>query len=350
MTAVASTLVIITSLLLNKTPTIPKIQCPQNDCTELVQSYLDKGGNITIPPGIYNIKADVNTPHQGGVYVHDNSTVDGKGKVILKAIPTSTGTYKILNIYAENTTVKNLEVVGDRYYHLGDWGEWGTGIRIAASHNVKLKNIRVRDCWGDGIYFGDVPAYRNDGIILNNITSLNNRRQGISLTSGSNITIKNSILRGTNGTAPQAGIDIEPNEDSDKIDNVNIYNTIIDGNHGAGILIYDHVNVVSNVNVYNTKITNNGNSGFYTLNGTNLTIEKSIIKNNQVTSKKYPSEIKLEQSKNVVLKNNFINSSVPYSHGISIYGGYGEISENEIDVLGTSIKQQNCDYYIHDNY
>jgi hypothetical protein len=339
---------IIASLLLTAN-TIPVIDCPNNDCTSLVQSYLDVGGDITIPPGIYNINTNIDTPHQGGVYVNSNSVVDGKNKVVFKAIPTSAGTYKILNIYADNTVVKNIEIVGDRYHHLGSWGEWGAGVRIANSHNITLEHVLVRDCWGDGIYIDDVPGSRNDTILIKDSKSLNNRRQGMSIISGKNITIDNTILRGTNGTSPQAGIDFEPDDSSDEISNVTISRCTIDNNHGVGVIIYDHVNRVSNVRITNTSIQNNNLPGLFTLNGYGLTVDNSLFNNNQHVSDKYHSEIKLEDTEDVNIYNNNINTNVIGSHGISIYGGFGEIHNNVISSPEVPIIIENAEYNVYDN-
>ncbi|OQB33064.1 MAG: hypothetical protein BWY09_02795 [Candidatus Hydrogenedentes bacterium ADurb.Bin179] len=70
------------------------------------------------------------------------------------------------------------------------------------------------------------------------MTCRNHHRQGISVISAVNLLIENCVLAGTSGTAPQAGIDLEPNRENEKLVNVIVRDCTLFGNSGAGILVY----------------------------------------------------------------------------------------------------------------
>jgi hypothetical protein len=54
--------------------------------------------------------------------------------------------------------------------------------------------------------------------------------------SAENLTIENCTLRATVGTAPQAGIDLEPNHVKDVLTNVKLINCTASGNSGSGFM------------------------------------------------------------------------------------------------------------------
>ena len=107
---------------------------------------------------------------------------------------------------------------------------------------VTIKDIIVKDCWGDCICIGKNSSSNSiiNNIIVDNCYLDNGRRQGISITHGSNIVIRNCYITNIEGTNPQAAIDIEPNVDNYirniTIDNCRIENCIV------GIVIYKRGN------------------------------------------------------------------------------------------------------------
>ena len=80
-------------------------------------------------------------------------------------------------------------------------------------------------------------AQRNfsEGISLRDVHCHNNWRQGLSIISVVNMSVEGSSFTGTNGTAPQFGIDLEPNRVQDALVNVLIRNCSFVGNVGGGI-------------------------------------------------------------------------------------------------------------------
>ena len=172
------------------------------DDTAAINDALAVGGTIVFNSGsTYAIDTDVS------LLPESNSTIDLNGAK-LKAIPNGLDYYEVIMIQnKKNVVVKNGTIVGDRDDHTGLTGEWGHGIYVHSSDNVHIDNMSISDCWGDGIYVGD----QSTNVKIENCTIDNNRRQGISIVEAQDVIVTNNLIKNTNGTAPQAGIDIEPN-------------------------------------------------------------------------------------------------------------------------------------------
>lgn len=195
------------------------------DDTQAIQNALDclENGGVLLLNKHYKTT--------GVIVNHSNIIVDGKGT--LEQIPTDKDNYFTLKIPAnvENVTIKNINFIGERNSHLGTTGEWGMGVD-SYGNNITLDNLKLINYWGDGIYIG---AESGD-VTIQNCHIDNNRRQGISVIEGNNITILNCTITNTNGTAPQAGIDFEPNNVNQKIKNIVVDGCFFEGNKGATIL------------------------------------------------------------------------------------------------------------------
>lgn len=116
--------------------------------------------------------------------------------------------------------------------------EWRMGIAIQGSYNVQIYGLTIRDTGGDGIYLGrGTTMTTNENIIIRDIIADNNYRQGISVISAKNLLIENSVFKNTGGTAPGAGIDLEPNRPDEQLTNVIIRNSVFEDNV-VGMLMY----------------------------------------------------------------------------------------------------------------
>lgn len=211
-------------------------------------SYPDKYEALYIPAGVYHIDpvAGGNDKYGkykfGGIVLTDNQKLIMSESALLTAIGNSSKNYQIINVFGRNNvTVSGGQIVGERKEHTGSGGEWGHGIYIAGSTNVTIENVDVSQCWGDGIYLGkyDNTSLGNpisNGVTIANCNLHHNRRNNLSITDASNITVKNSEFTYANGTAPQYGIDIEPNKNK-TCSNVTISNCTFKGNAGGTIQI-----------------------------------------------------------------------------------------------------------------
>jgi polygalacturonase len=202
------------------------------DDTEAIQAAIDsiESGVVCIPDGVYMIDAETH------VMLNSNITLQLSSGATLKAIPNSAENYAIIMAYeATNIGITGGSIVGERDEHTGDSGEWGMGIDIAGSTGVRIADVNVSECWGDGIYIGstDGQNYCED-VVIENFTVNHNRRNGISIISARNLTLRSGSVSNTQGTPPQSGIDLEPNDAAEFMMNVLIENVTTADNGTAG--------------------------------------------------------------------------------------------------------------------
>lgn len=117
--------------------------------------------------------------------------------------------------------------------------EWRMGIALHGCRNVRIEGLRVESTGGDGFYVdggGGRPA--SEGVTIRNCVARDNHRQGISVISAVNLLVENCVFSRTSGTAPEAGIDLEPDTPEQRLVNCVIRNCRFENNHGHQILIY----------------------------------------------------------------------------------------------------------------
>jgi hypothetical protein len=126
--------------------------------------------------------------------------------------------------------------------HKSDYtkGEWRMALDLESCASVEVLGLTLKDSGGDGIYLGNSDPqqpYCRD-ILIRDCLMENHRRQGLSVISAVNLQVEHCTFRNTIGTAPQAGVDLEPNQPSEKLVNCVFRNCTMENNQGAGILIY----------------------------------------------------------------------------------------------------------------
>jgi len=117
--------------------------------------------------------------------------------------------------------------------------EWRMTLDVSGCRRVRIEGLRLEGSGGDGIYLGATgkQPYCED-VVIRDVVCHDHHRQGISVISAVNLLIENCTLSNTGGTAPQAGIDFEPNSEREKLVHCVMRNCIIEGNAGAGVLVY----------------------------------------------------------------------------------------------------------------
>jgi len=166
-------------------------------------------------------------------------------------------------------------------------GEWRSGIACYTVDNFQIEGFTIQNTGGDGIYVGswfDATPTWSTNVRVKDVLIKNAYRNGISITSGDGVTVDNAVILNTGGTAPQAGIDLEPDIPQHPIRNVTIKNSIFSGNAGLGMQTYftnaDPVGMTATFE--NVTVINNGDGGLgmgETLPG--LTVKNSIFVGNQ---------------------------------------------------------------------
>lgn len=117
--------------------------------------------------------------------------------------------------------------------------EWRTTLTFSGCRNIRVEGLSLENSGGDGIYIGATEALpRCEDVVIRDVLCWNHHRQGISVISAKSLLIENCRFVGTKGTAPQAGIDLEPNSADECLVNVTVRNCVMANNWGAGILVY----------------------------------------------------------------------------------------------------------------
>jgi hypothetical protein len=209
----------------------------EHNDTAAIQAAINAAGGksktVLIPPGEYKIDAVQSLTLKSGI------TLQMTPDTILRVIPNSAARYALFTVNGvENVRILGGILIGDRKQHFGITGEWGMGIRITGAKNILVQGTTCNEFWGDGLYIGETTAGKpSENIRLIEIKADRNRRQGLSLISGKNIEIADASFTNTNGTAPAAGMDIEPNNPRNVLENIIIRGLTTAGNQGAGIII-----------------------------------------------------------------------------------------------------------------
>jgi hypothetical protein len=121
-------------------------------------------------------------------------------------------------------------------------GEWRHGISLTGVRRVRIAGVRVTESGGDGVYIARSSSLNySSEVIVEDVRSDRNYRQGLSVISAVNVTVRRSVLAETGvgfGTPPMCGIDFEPNLPSDQLHNVTVEDVQIVDNVGGGVAVY----------------------------------------------------------------------------------------------------------------
>ncbi|MBP5544615.1 MAG: right-handed parallel beta-helix repeat-containing protein [Kiritimatiellae bacterium] len=112
--------------------------------------------------------------------------------------------------------------------------EWRFALRIDASTNVTVQGMAFVESGGDGI----VVTGNSKDVTIRDCLCDGNHRQGISIIAAENVLIEKCVLRNTSGTAPAAGIDLEPDQPWEKLKNIVIRDCLSENNDGDGYQSY----------------------------------------------------------------------------------------------------------------
>jgi len=145
--------------------------------------------------------------------------------------------------------ITNIALVGQGNamlrMHRADYGnpklykkaEWRHGINLIDCKDVVIRGFTVRETGGDGLYLGATSSGVNQNVLVENMVFDSNYRQGVSVISADGLTIRNCKFNNTLGTAPQAGIDFEPNQKRQRLANCLIEDSEFINNKGSGVEI-----------------------------------------------------------------------------------------------------------------
>jgi hypothetical protein len=219
---------------------------------------------ITANPG--RVIHLTNGPLGAAIYQIDADYAGGKGirlnqpgtqlaldpGVTIRVQPNGLDRYAAVTVTAPDCSVTNGAIVGDVGSHTGSTGEWGHGIDIQdGAHRCKVQGVDISKCWGDGIIICDTQNSFNTGakpsdVSIIDVVSNGNRRQGLSIIAALRPRVIGGSFINTAGTAPEAGIDIEPNPGGlQDVIGFLVTGAVMQGNAGRGFTVHAQGRTVS---------------------------------------------------------------------------------------------------------
>ena len=216
------------------------------DDTTPIQTALNYNSNINVPAGVYMVNAVTRiSPNTNNKIVLDNDAV-------IKAIANAEDHYEVIYINnVSNVEISGGTIEGDRETHTGTSGEWGQCISVSGgADHIYIHDITLKNGWGDGIYFNTCSNVTTSRVHVDNV-----RRNGYSLIAVTNFLSEDDLIENTNGTAPQCGVDIEPNRGTDVIDNV-VFNRLTTKNNASKGFIIAYGETVTNETPFHIVVNN----------------------------------------------------------------------------------------------
>jgi len=237
------------------------------------------GGTVYIPAGTYMIDAVKSVRLRSRM--HLELSPDAKLVVIANS---ALKAYAVLADKVSDVEISGGQIIGDRYRHLRSDGEWGHAIFVRGCKRVTVRDIRVADCFGDGISIGAAPVWQapaiySEDVVVANVVSTNNRRQALTIGRARYVQVHDSTFANSNGAKPETGIDIEPDEGGVAY-KITIQNCVVRGNKTYGILAYKGSQYVT---VRGCTIERNGSCGMVTVGAKATVIGSNTIRYNQAT-------------------------------------------------------------------
>ncbi len=210
------------------------------DDTNLLQSALNttaaNGQALKIPAGTYNINP---------ISFPANSQVLLDAGVTVQANPGYGPNDKMLTIKSQNVTIAGAGATAVVFKmrkseyaaeHASDGSEYRHCLDLEGAGNVTISGISCNQSGGDGLYIGAGPQGQpSQNVTVTDCIFDQNFRQGWSLISGQHIFVYRSYFTNTSGTAPESGIDVEPNKPSNPVSDVHIEDSFTTGNAGSGL-------------------------------------------------------------------------------------------------------------------
>jgi parallel beta-helix repeat protein len=231
--------------------------------TDSRQAFLDAaaaiatagGGTLFVPDGLYTVNTD---SYANAISLPSNCHLQLAANAVIQLAELDAGdnNHAVFRINAKsNVHISGGKIIGQRTGPTS--GESGFGIYVGGgASDVLIEDVELVDFWGDGIYVGGSTV--NTNIKIKHCTIDNCRRQGITVVFADNILIDGNTITGINGTAPQSGIDLEPNSAlSQYVRQARIVNNHVENCVGGGIVLNGNQGALGAVDVSGCTVAHN---------------------------------------------------------------------------------------------
>ena len=232
------------------------------DDTEAIQSALNASSFVYIPDGTYIINANREgwaDPEVGGIQPNSNQTIILSQGAVLKANVNTTGFSNVINIYdVDNVYIGGGKIEGEKADIEGlpsdrETAEWRHGISIRGCNNVTIDGVEIFNCGGDCVKVG-YSDINSTNIKIYNCKLHDSRRQGISVTGGLYVVVRDCEIYNISGTNPQYAIDIEPDGDTGVAENIFIDGCKMYDCVGGSVVVANVTNTIQTVKITNCNL------------------------------------------------------------------------------------------------
>ncbi len=209
------------------------------DATQCLQAAIDTGADTVVVADmgaewmvrpIFATHNDQTLIFADGVVLY---AIEGAFKGRNDCLLTISGRSNITVLgYGATLRMRKRDYQDDSRY---DKSEWRHAFSISGGHNISVFGLRLEASGGDGVFVGGGNPSHN--ILLSDLISDDNHRQGISITNVRRMVVRNSVFMNTWGTLPQCGIDIEPDHPEHVIDDLQLVNCAFLNNRRFGFKI-----------------------------------------------------------------------------------------------------------------
>lgn len=198
------------------------------DDTTKIQKAIDFNENIKVPSGTYMVNAVTH------INLNSGNRLELDKDATIKAIANDQTSYAVLLVDdVVNVEISGGTIEGERSSHSGVDGEWGHCIRLLdSSDQIYIHDINLKNAWGDGLCCKITGSAFTQRVHVDNV-----RRNGYSIVSAKEFVSTDDIIENTNGTNPQAGVDIEPDTTTNLLSKITFNNLFTKSNTGTGLAI-----------------------------------------------------------------------------------------------------------------
>jgi hypothetical protein len=185
-------------------------------------------GKVVVIPAGLNVRTTV------PILVPSGITLQGYGATITNASTTATEAFRVGDV--TNVDIQGLEIDGAKASY-APVTEQRHGIMVTNSTGVRLRDVYSHDNKGDGLYIGSGLTGLSVDVVVDGCRFVANHRNNCSITRASGVKFYGCTFNAASGTAPQAGVDVEPNATTDVIEDIQFIGCTASGNVGAALLV-----------------------------------------------------------------------------------------------------------------
>lgn len=306
------------------------------DDTAAIQAAIDAlpvaGGEVHIPNGRYMIDTTKSLRLRSNMRLHLDP-----GATLIALPNTKPRDYVLLAEGVHDVEIEGGGVLGDLDSFVeqdGTTSEWGHGLAIYNSRGVSVRYTTFSHCVGDGISIGKAGTA---DVYLEAVVCSDNRRQGLSVVHCEGLTAVDCVFQATKGTAPQCGVDLEP-EAGNLVDRIRFVNCQFRGNARYGFLALTRTAVataggrVGRVDLVSCVIEENASNGAVVDNCDDVHFDRCLIQRNSATGLRIESDVRGGSVQATTFFQNYTRNGLRDRTDISVTG-YNKLYQADLLVL-----------------